>query len=94
VQYKRQLRDAVSWLLLPIRKPTLTALDIDQPRPGRSVPQRVQNSPLMACHPNRTSAHGKGFGREIPLLNIERLRPKIGPESGFDPMLISAYPIK
>ena len=30
--------------------------------------------------------HGKGFAREIPLLNVERLRPKIGPESEIDPV--------
>ena len=30
----------------------------------------------MACHPIR-NAHGKGFNREIPLLNVERLCPEI-----------------
>jgi hypothetical protein len=28
---------------------------------------------------------GKGLGREIPLPNVERLRPKFGPESEIDP---------
>ena len=38
--------------------------------------------------------HGKGFAREIPLLNVERLRPKIGPESGIDPEQINGTPGK
>jgi hypothetical protein len=32
------------------------------------------------------SAWARDLGREIPLLNKERLRPKFGPESGIDPL--------
>ena len=39
----------------------------------------VDGVPPLA-HPHR-----QGFGREIPLLNVERLRPKIRQESGIDP---------
>ena len=30
--------------------------------------------------------HCEGFGRVIPLLNVERLCPKVAPESGIDPL--------
>ena len=53
-------------------------------------PVGMQNSPLMAA---TAIAHlyRKGFARESPLLNVERLRPKIRPESRNRPKAESQY---
>ena len=39
--------------------------------------------------PGPARPHSKGSGRDSPLLNVERLRRKIGPESARDPLRAS-----
>jgi hypothetical protein len=40
----------------------------------------------MASAARIKNGHCEGFGREIPLLNVEQLCPKVAPESGIDPL--------
>ena len=51
------------------------------PRVSLGSQLTVDGVPPGSAHP-----HGKGFGQKIPLLNVERLRPKIEPKSGVDPL--------
>ena len=55
-----------------------TSRDIEQ----RDAPLNVSSKSKLTVDgvpPGFRNAHGKGFNREIPLLNVERLRPKFGP---------------